>query len=128
LAAVFGLATQVCVGQTTIASKRNHDFYVSLMSKSGELAKKDDYCALFSRTKDGEPTQAEGVFVEFAEQVGKIRERATKVPLALDNSGRYCGRVNLGKQYYQPDYYYIDIHYIDGSRKRRRCSFFLTLK
>jgi hypothetical protein len=36
----IGMATKDSAGQTTIASKRNHDFYVSLMSKSGKLAEK----------------------------------------------------------------------------------------
>ena len=128
VAMVFGAATQVCAGQTTIASKRNHGFYISLMSKSGELAEKDEYCALFSRTIGGEPTHVEGVFVEFAQQVGRIRESATKVTLSLDSWGRYCGKVDLGKQYYQPAFYYVEVHYTDSLRKRRTCRFFLTLK
>src|SRR5713101_3871123 len=95
LAVVFVAAIQVCPGQATIASKRDHGFDISLMSKSGELAAKDEYCALFNTTKGGEP-HVEGVFLEFEQQVGRIRERATKVTLSLDSLGRYCGKVDLG--------------------------------
>ncbi len=127
LAVVFVAAIQVCPGQATIASKRDHGFDISLMSKSGELAAKDEYCALFNTTKGGEP-HVEGVFLEFEQQVGRIRERATKVTLSLDSLGRYCGKVDLGKQYYQPAFYYVEVHYTDSLRKRRTCRFFLTLK
>jgi len=124
----FVAATQVCAGQTTIASKRNHGFDISLMSKSGALAAKDEYCASFSTTKSVEPAHVEGVFLEFAQQVGKIRETARKFPLALDSLGRYCGTVDLGKQYYHPAFYYVEVHYADSLRKRRTCRFFLTLR
>jgi hypothetical protein len=127
VAVVFVAASQVCAGQTTIASKRNHGFDISLMSKSGELAEKDEYCALFNTTKGGK-RHVEGVFLEFAQQVGKIRESAQKFPLSLDSLGRYCGKVDLGKQYYQPGFYYVEVHYTDSLRKRRMCRFFLTLR
>jgi hypothetical protein len=128
VAVIFVAAIQLCPGQATIASKQNHGFYIALMSKSGKLIQKDEYCVLFSRTKDGEPTHVEGVFLEFAQQVGKIRESARKIPLSMDRLGRYCGIVDLGKQYYQPAFYYVEVHYTDSSRKRRTCRFFLTLR
>jgi hypothetical protein len=128
LAAVCGLTAQVCAGQTVIASKRNHNFYVSLMSKSGELASKDQYCVVFRRTSGGQPEQVGDVLVDFAQQVGRIRESPQQVPFSLDGSGRYCGSVDLGKQYYQTASYYIMVHYTDNSRKRSTCRFFLTIR
>jgi hypothetical protein len=130
---IFVAAAQICAGQTTIASKRNHGFDISVMSKSGELAAKDEYCASFSTTsfsttKSGEPAPVESVFLEFAQQVGKIRDSARKFPLSLDSLGRYCGTVDLGKQYYHPAFYYVEVHYTDSLRKRRTCRFFLTLR
>jgi hypothetical protein len=57
VAFVFGLATKVCAGQTAIAPKRDHNFRISLTTKSGKLvAEKDEYCAIFNRTNDDEPT------------------------------------------------------------------------
>jgi hypothetical protein len=126
VAAIFGISTQVCAGQTIIAAKRTHDFYISLMSQSGKLAEKDEYCVLFSRTNGGEPTQVGSVVVEFVQQVGKVRESAIEILLVLDSRGRYCGEVDLGKQYYHPAYYYIEIHYTDSSKRKKKCRFFLT--
>ena len=91
-------ASEVCAGQSAIASKRNHDFSISLISQSGKLvAEKSEYCVLFSRTEGSESTQVEDVFVEFAQQVGKIRKSPQKFPLALDNVGQYCGEADLGR-------------------------------
>jgi len=125
-AVIFGVAPQVCAGQTTIAAKRNHDLYISLMSESGKLVEKGGYCALFSKTNGARPAQVENVIIEFAQQVGKVRERASKVPLLPDGHGRYCGEVDLGKQYYDPASYWVGIGYTDSSQKRRRCRFFLA--
>jgi ribosome-binding protein aMBF1 (putative translation factor) len=72
---VLGLAGKICAGQTTIASKQNHDFHILLTRKWGKLvAEKDEYCALFDRTGDDEPAVVGDVFLDFAQQVGRIRE------------------------------------------------------
>jgi hypothetical protein len=128
IALILSVATQVGAGQTVIASKRNHDLDISLLSKSGKLVSaKDEYCVSFT-TKGGEPAQVADVFVEFAQQVGRIREDPRKFPLVPGNLGRYCGQVDLGKQYYQPAFYHVEVHYTDTSRKRRKCHFFLTIQ
>jgi hypothetical protein len=128
LAVVVGVAMQVSVGQAIIASKQGHNLKVSLLSKSGQLDRKDEYCVLFSRTNAGEPTEVGDVSVDFAQQVGRIRESPREFPFSPEGTGRYCGEVDLGKQYYQPAFYYVIVHYADGSRKRRACRFFLTIK
>jgi hypothetical protein len=128
LAVVFGMAAQTCAGQTTIASKRSHDLYISLLSQSGKLVEKDEYCVLFSKTNGGEPAQVEDVFVDFSKQVGKITGVPRKVSLSLDNLGRYCGTVDLGNHYNQPAVYYVVVRYTDTLSKRRKCRFLLTVK
>jgi hypothetical protein len=126
---VLGLAGKICAGQTTIASKQNHDFHISLTSRSGKLvAEKDEYCALFNRTRDDEPTVVGDVFLDFAQQVGRIRESPRKFPLSRDSFGRYCGAVDLGQNYDEQVSYYVAVHYTDGLRKKRSCRFFLTMK
>jgi hypothetical protein len=128
LAVVFVVTTQGCAAQTIMASKRDHNFYVSLMSKSGKSAWEDEYCVVFSRTSGGEPTEVGDVLVDFAQQVGRIRESPQAFPFSPDGRGRYCGSVDLGRQYYQPASYYVMVHYTDNSGKRRTCRFFLTIK
>jgi hypothetical protein len=134
LALIFSTAPQVCAGQTAIATKRNHGLYISIFNKSGNVASaQDEYCVSFSTsfstTRGGGPAQVSDVFVEFAQQVGRIRERPIKSSLssAPDNRGRYCGQVNLGKQYYQPAFYHVEVHYADRTGKRRACHFFLAI-
>jgi hypothetical protein len=128
VALIFGVAAKVCAGQTAIASKRHHDFYISLTSNSGKLvAGKNEYCVLLSRANNGALVYVENVLVEFAQQAGKIRESPRQSSLSRDNLGRYCGEVDLGRQYYQPAFYYVTIHYTDSSKKRS-CRFVLTLK
>jgi hypothetical protein len=128
LAVVFGVTTQGGAGQTIMASKRDHNLYVALMSKSGISAWKDEYCVVFSRTSRGGPTEVGDVLVDFAQQVGRIRESPQEFPFSPDGRGRYCGSVDLGKQYYQPASYYVMVHYTDHSGKRRTCRFFVTIK
>jgi hypothetical protein len=128
LAIVFGVTAQGCAGQTIMASKRDHNFYVSLMSQSGKSAWKDEYCVVFSRTSGGEPAEVGDVLVDFAQQVGRIRESPQEFAFSPDGRGRYCGSVDLGQQYYQPASYYVMVHYTDTSGKRRTCRFFLTIK
>lgn len=98
------------------------------MNKSGKLTQKGEYCAVFSRTKGGEPIQLQGVFIEFAQQVGKITGRPKKYSLAPDKLGRYCGVINLGKQYYRPAFYYAEVYYSDQLGRRKKCRFLLSLK
>jgi hypothetical protein len=111
-----------------MASKRDHNFYVSLMSKSGKSAWKDEYCVVFCTSSGGEPTEVGDVLVDFAQQVGRIRESPQEFPFSPNGRGRYCGSVDLGRQYYQPASYHVMVHYTDNSGKRRTCRFFVTIK
>jgi len=125
--AIFCVALR-CAGQRIVAAKRSHGLNVSLETRSGNIGAKDEYCVLFSKTDSGELTQIESVALEIAQQVGKVRESARKIPLSQDGQGRYCQEVDLGKQYDHPASYYFEIHYIDSSKKKRKCQFFLTLE
>ena len=127
VAIVVGVTLQVCAAQV-LATKRNHDLTISLTSKAGAFDRKDEYCVLFGKTNGGEPPQVEDVFIDFSQQVGRLRERPQRLPLAANGSGRNCGTVDLGIQYYRPAFYYLTVHYTDASRRRKACRFFLTLK
>jgi hypothetical protein len=99
VALVLGSAARFSVGQTTIASKQSHDFRISLASKSGRLvAEKDEYCAFFNRTTDEELTQVEDVFLNFAQQVGRMRETPRKFLLSQtireDTAGMWSSASN----------------------------------
>jgi hypothetical protein len=129
LVSVLGAANENCEAQVTIATKRSHELYVSLVNQSGRLvAGEDELCVSFSTATSGQLTQVDDVSIDFRQQVGRITERPRKFRLSPDSMRRYCGNVNLGPQYYQPSRYHVAVHYIDSSKRKGTCTFFLTLK
>jgi len=60
--------------------------------------------------------------------VGKIQEAPIKARLAEDQPGRYCGHVNLGKQYYVPASYYVFLLFTAVDHQKRKERLFLTVK
>jgi hypothetical protein len=129
LVLILGAANENGEGQVTIATKRSHELYVSLVNQSGRLvAGEDELCALFGTAKSGQLTQVDDVSVDFKQQVGRITERPREFRLSPDSMRRYCGKVNLDTQFYQPSRYYVTVHYIDSSKRKSTCTFFLTMK
>ena len=120
---IFGTTTRVCAGQQAIASMQNHGVSISLLT-----ATKNQYCALFSRVVTGEPMQVDDVSLEFRQQVGRIAGKPVGFSPSEETAGLYCADVDLGKQYYQPSYYYVSVHYTDSSGRRRASRFYLTVK
>lgn len=116
-------------GEKVIESKRAGDLYISLSTNSGTLAAgKNDYCILFTRAGSAEPAQVEEAVVEFAQQVGKIRHATKTSSPLVEKPGQYCGEVDLGKQYYRPAFYYVNVKYRENNKKKRTCRFFVALK
>ncbi len=126
-AAIFlSAATTGCLGQVTIAAKQNHNLYVSLQNQSGRLSDSDEYCVQFS--KSGSSVQVGDVSLQFAQQVGKVRHSPLTISLVSEGVGRFCGKVKLGKQYYHPAFYYVEVRYSDSSNRTAKCKFFLVRK
>jgi hypothetical protein len=112
--------------EASIASWRGHDFSISIVNSSQKfVAGKNTFCVEFTKAATAEPISVKDVEVEFAQQVGKIRERPTRALITESEVGRFCGNVDLGKQYYQPAFYYVYIRYTDasGTREKRNLSF-----
>ena len=115
--------------ETRIASKQARDVVISITNADGRLQAGDnDFCVLFENRETQKPTDVEDVSVAFAQQVGKIQEAPIKVWLTEDRLGRYCGHVNLGKQYYAPASYYAFVDFIDASHRKKKERLFLTVK
>ena len=71
----------------SIASGRIHDLSISIVNDSGKfVAGSNTFCAEFTKAANAEPVLVKDVEVEFAQQVGKIRERPTRalVPPQLE--------------------------------------------
>lgn len=120
---------QVRSTETRIASKQAREVLISITNADGRLhASDDDFCVLFQNRETQKPTDVEDVSVAFAQQVGKIQEAPINVRLTKDRPGRYCGHVNLGKQYYVPASYYAFVSFTDESQRRKKERLFLTVK
>jgi hypothetical protein len=129
LALAFAITAVPCLGQKVIASTQTHGSSISLLNDSGHMTSgKSRYCIRLSDALHGEPMQATSVAIEFRQQVGKITERPSSFTLADESRGLYCAEIDLGKQYYEPSYYYVGIHFTDSSGNIRRSSFFLRGK
>jgi hypothetical protein len=74
-----------------------------------------------------EPVEVQNVSVDFALLVGRIQEKPIKAHLAREEQGRYCGRVDLGKQYHIPPNYYAFLLYADSAGKKKE-RIFLTVR
>jgi hypothetical protein len=111
------------------ASAHNHELTISIVNNSGRfVAGSNAFCVVFTSTANAKPVSVKDVAVEFAQQVGRIQERPMRAQIAEGDTGRFCGKVDLGTQYYHPAFYYVFIHYTDANGKRRKCRLSLFVK
>jgi hypothetical protein len=121
--------SQVRLTETIIASKQERDVVITITNVDGRLRGGDnDFCVLFEKRERREPRDVQNVSVDFTLLVGKIQEEPIRARLAQDQPGRYCGHVNLGKQYYVPANYFAFVLYTDASHKKRKERLFLSVK
>jgi hypothetical protein len=114
--------------QLTVASKRTRNLVITIMSADGRLTGgENSFCVEFRNRATQEPIAVLNVAVDFTLLVGRIQEQPIRVPLVEDQNSQYCGRVNLGKQYYDPASYYIFVHYADSTGKKRKQRLFVSI-
>jgi len=103
-----------------ITSKLSRGMDVIFTNGSGKLVSGDNsFCVLFQNVGPTTSTDVHNVKVDFRLLVGRIEERPISADLLQDGVGRYCGHVNLGRQYYTPSSYYAFVHYADATGKKR---------
>lgn len=113
----------------SVASAYNHGLSISVVNNSERfVAGRNSFCVTFTKTANAEVAPVKDVEVDFAQQVGKIRERPIHVLVAETDIGRFCGSVDLGRQYYDPAFYYAYIHYVDSSGTRRKSLLSFSIK
>lgn len=114
----------------TMASTRTKDMVITIANADGRLrdGKENSFCVVFEQRATGEPMIVGNVRVDFRLLVGRIQEEPIRAYLAQDHAGRYCGQVNLGKQYYNPASYYAFVFYTDVGGKKRKTRLFLSVK
>ena len=115
--------------ERAIASKRTRDSVITITNTDGRLQGGDnDFCVLFERRDTRKSVDVQNVSVDFTLLVGRMQEKPIRTPLAQDQSGRYCGHVNLRKQYYVPASYYAFVLYKDAGGKKRKARLFVSVK
>jgi hypothetical protein len=115
--------------ENTIASKRIKKVTIRLTNDSGKLtARENRFCVLFCNLETASPFDVQGVNVDFRQQVGRIQEEQITAELTQDGVGRYCGRINLGRQYYVPATYYVVVRFVDTTGKKTKARFYLSVR
>lgn len=115
--------------ETTLSSKRTKDLVIAITSSQGGLKSgENSFCVLFQKTGTDEPVDVRNVRVDFTLLVGRIQEEPIKTELTGDRLGRYCGHVNLGKQYYVPASYYVFVFYTDAAGGKKKERLFLSVR
>ena len=115
--------------ETTVASKRMKDLTITITSADGSLkGGENSFCVMFQKTGTDEPVGVRNVGVDFTLLVGRIQEEPIRTQLVGDRVGRYCGHLNLGKQYYVPANYYAFVLYTDAVGKKRKERLFLSIR
>ena len=112
-----------------IASKHTKELDVVLVNNSGVLTAGDNHiCVLFTAAGTDRPANVEDVSMRFTFRVG--RNSGEPIPAQLNHieAGRYCGSVDLGRQYYDPANYYVEMRFTDTMRKTRKISFWASVK
>lgn len=94
--------------ERTIASTRARHLLVTLTNESGKFtADANRFCVLFQSRSASTAIDIHEVSVDFRLLVGRIQERPLTAYLSPNGSERFCGDINLGRQYYRPANYYI---------------------
>jgi hypothetical protein len=126
---LFARQAAVPATETAVASKRKKDLTITITSADGRLkGGENSFCVMFEKKETEEPVDVQNVSLDFTLLVGKIQEEPVKAQLTEDRVGRYCGNVNLGKQYYVPASYYGFVLYTDAAGKKRKERLFLSVR
>ena len=121
--------TTVPATETTVASKGTKDLVIAITNSDGRLkGGENSFCVMFQKAGTDEPVDVRNVGVDFALLVGRIQEEPIRAQLEEDRVGRYCGHVNLGKQYYVPASYYVFVRYTDRAGRKRKERLFLSIR
>lgn len=63
--------------------------------------------------------EAIGRQIEFRLLVGRMEGRPIRAEMVSRGVNRYCGTINLGRQFYNPANYYVFIRFTDNSGKKK---------
>ncbi len=115
--------------RASVASGRSHGLSILIVNDSEKfVAGRNSFCVTFTGAANGKAEPVKDVEVEFAQQVGKIRERPIHAHVAETDIGHFCSTVDFGTQYYDPGFYYAYIRYADTSGTKRKSILTFAIK
>jgi hypothetical protein len=125
----FGTESAADISEKRILSKRSKDAIVTLTNASGKLtAGENNLCVLFQSLAKPSSADVQLISVDFRLVVGRIQEQPIRADLNREGVGRYCGRVDLGRQYYIPSTYYVSVHYVNETGRKRTTGVYASVK
>ena len=102
---------------------------IVLANGSGNLSPgENNLCIVIRNPLTGSAMDVRAVSIDFAQHVGRILESPIRAQLTQESTGRYCGQVNLGAQYYKPMNFHVDVRYVDAENRKQKLGFCLTVK
>lgn len=125
------LAGPLSVGpsEKVIATRKTKHVVTTLVNKTGTFkGGVNDFCVLFADPETKSALDFQNVRTDFRLLVGRIEEVPITAGLSKEDAGRYCGRVDLGRQYYSPSSYYVFVRYSTATGKRQSVRLFMAVR
>ena len=115
--------------EKTIASTRTGNVVIALTNDTGKFTPGgNDFCVQFQSISSSPAINARDVSVDFTLLVGRIHEAPITAHLIQNGADRYCGRMDLGPQYYRPASYYAVVRYVEANGKKKNVRLSLTVR
>lgn len=122
-------STPTEVQEKAIASKQSGNLIVVMTNEAGKLTPGENhFCVLFQSISPASAIDVREVTVDFRLLVGRIEEALITAHLSSIGAQRFCGRIDLGRQYYRPASYYAFVHYVEASGRKRSIRLHLAVK
>ena len=117
------------IQEKTITSKQSGNLVVAITNKAGELTPGENhFCVLFKSISPSTPIDIQEVSVDFKLFVGRIVHVPKTAHLSSNGTQKFCGGIDLGQQYYRPANYYVLVHSVDATGKKRSTRLSLAVK
>lgn len=114
--------------EMTVVSNRTKNLVIAITNSDGGLKGGNNrFCVVFQKNGTEESADVQSVSVKFTLRVGKIEEEPITAEISRESPGRYCGHIDLGKQYYDPAGYYVLVRYTDAGGKKKNDRLFLSV-
>ena len=117
------------IQEKTIASKRSGNLVVVMTNETGKLTPGENhFCVQFQSISPSTAINIQEASADFRLLVGRIEEAPITAHLSSNGAQNFCGGIDLGRQYYRPANYYVLVHYVEATGKKRSTRLSLAVK